>query len=181
MLLTHYYHQDDQPFQNLSALTDEAAVQVIAGLRDRSGAVYLRFADPEKYWQQRRTTEKWLKQEFIKKGGQPVLDYPHYLVVERAVWIEEGYHGNSDQVQRLLADFPPSQVSFTYPDSMISYWLQSQTDEAFYHSEYHGQVFTVGEIQSVINQFGIPQTEWRTTVSRRYDLFIEAQVWTDIL
>jgi hypothetical protein len=179
MLLTHYHHRDDPPFQNLSALTDDAAVQVIAGLRDRAGIVYRRFAHPAKYWRQRRTTEKWLKREFIKKGGKPVLDYPHYFVVERAIWIEEGYHGHSDMV--LLADFQPSQVSFTYPDSMISYWLLSQTNQPFYHPEYHGQVFTVEEIQPVINQFGIPDTEWRTVASRRYDLFIEAQVWTDIL
>jgi hypothetical protein len=126
--------------------------------------------------QLRRATEHWLKQEFIKKGGQPVLDYPHYFVVEQSVWIAEGFNGESRMMQWPISAFQSTQVSFTYPDSMVSFWLQSQIDQTFYRPEYHGQVFTVSEIQLVINQFGIPHTEWRTNESRRYDLFIEAQV-----
>jgi hypothetical protein len=47
MKLTHYHHKNDAPFQNLSALTDEEALSMIAGLRDRVGSVYRRFRDPE--------------------------------------------------------------------------------------------------------------------------------------
>lgn len=180
MLLTHYYHQNDLPFQSLSSLTDQEALGVISGLDDRAGAVYHRFKDPVKYLQQRRKTENWVRQEFIKKGGQPVLAYPHYFVVERALWIEEGFDGYSDKVQLPISSFRSEQVSFTYPDSMVSYWLQSQSEQAFYRPEYHGQVFTLSEISQVIKEFGIPDTEWQTEKLRKHDLFIEAQVWASI-
>jgi hypothetical protein len=180
MMLTHYHHQDDPPFQNLSSLADNEALNAILSLRERTGAVYRRFQYPEKYLQQRREVERWVRQEFIKKGGQPVSAYPHYFVVDRSVWIEEGYGGESCAVQYPVSAFQTEQVSFTYPDSMISYWLKSQAEQVFYHTEYHGQVFTLGEIGEIIDNFGIPDTEWQTEAARKHDLFIEAQVWTSL-
>ena len=76
-----------------------------------------------------------------------------------------------------IADFDPEQISFTYPDSMLSYWLQTQTDKEYYHPEYHGRVFYLHEIPELINLYGIPDREWQTQADRKYDLFIEAQVW----
>jgi hypothetical protein len=181
MLLTHYFSKIDQSFQSLSSLSDIQALLVIDNLRDRSGAVYRRFQDPQKYLAQRRLTESWLRQEFIKKGGQPVLAYPHYFVVDRSVWIEEGFNGEFAMVSRSSSDFPATQISFTYSDSMVSYWLQSQIHQEFYHPEYHGQVFTSSEIEGVIDLFGIPQAEWRSVPTRKYDFFIEAQAWINIL
>jgi hypothetical protein len=180
MILTHYYHQDDPPFQNLSLLTHEEALSVISSLRNRVGAVYNRFKDPKKYLSQRRETEQWVRQEFIKKGGKPISAYPHYFTLDRAAWIETGYEGQSKQIHFPVSTFQPEQVSFTYPDSMISYWLQSQVKEVFYCSEYHGRVFTLSEIYKVVDKFGIPHEEWQTAKDRKYDLFIEAQVWTSI-
>ncbi len=180
MLLTHYHHKNDAPFQNLSSLADKDALSVISSLSDRAGSVYRRFRNPEQYLKQRRETEHWVRQEFIKKGGQPVSVYPHYFAIEQAKWIEAGYNGESLAVQFPVSAFQPEQVSFTYPDSMISYWLKGQTDEAFYRPEYHGQVFVLSEISKIIDAFGIPDEEWRTEEIRKYDLFIEAQVWANI-
>ncbi len=180
MILTHYYHQDDTPFQTLSSLSKGDALSVISNLRERTGSVYRRFRNPEKYLQQRQETEEWVRNEFIQKGGQPMLSHPHYFVVERATWIEEGYHGQSSMVQFPLSTFRAEQVSFTYPDSMISYWLRSQSDKVFYQPEYHGQVFVLSEIYDIIDKFRIPAAEWRTETARKYDLFIEAQVWESI-
>jgi hypothetical protein len=180
MILTHYHHKNDPPFQNLSSLSDEEALSIIISLRDRSGLVYRRFENPEKYLQHRRQAESWLRQEFIKKGGQPVSTYPQYFVVGRSMWIEEGYDGESRMVQFPISFFQDKQVSFTYPDSMISYWLKGQTDKIFYRPEYHGQVFNLSEIYQMIAVFDIPVEEWRTEELRRYDLFIEAQIWATI-
>lgn len=180
MMLTHYYHKDDAPFQTLSALADEDALNVISNFSDRAGLVYRRFREPEKYLKQRREAENWVRQSFINKGGKPVSAYPHYFVVERATWIEEGYNGYSRAVHFPVSAFAPEQISFTFPDSMISYWLQSQTNQVFYRPEYHGQVFVLSEIYRLIEAFGIPSEEWRTEAARRYDLFIEAQVWATI-
>lgn len=180
MLLTHYYHEDDKPFRTLSSLPENAALKVIAKLSDRTGAVYRRFRNPQAYLRQRQETEVWLRQEFMRKGGQPVSRFPQYFTVEKAVWIEEGFNGKSCQVQIPLSAFSLRHVSFTYPDSMVSYWLKSQAHEKFYRPEYHGQVFVLDEICNIVDKFGIPVEEWRTDEFRKYDFFIEAQVWIDI-
>ena len=179
MILTHYYHRDDNPFQSLSSLAEEEALRIIANLQGRNGAVYRRFCDPEKYLRQRKETERWVRNEFIRKGGEPISTYPQYFVIEQSVWIEEGYNGQSRIVQFLLSAFSPKRVSFTYPDSMLSYWLKGQTDKVFYRPEYHGQVFALSEMDKIMDVFGIPREEWRTEEVRRYDLFIEAQVWVN--
>jgi hypothetical protein len=178
MQLTHYYHQNDRPFQSLSALTDRAALSVIAKLQHRQGLVYRRFRDPENYLKLRRETEHWLRNEFIKKGGKPVTNYPQYFVVDRSAWIESGYNNKFDLIQIPLASLKPQQISFTYPDSMVSYWLQSQSDKDYYQPEYHGRVFAIDEIVEIIDRFGIPDREWQNQPERKYDLFIEVQVWS---
>ena len=180
MILTHYHHLNDRPFQTLSSLSDEAALIAISSLQERNGAVYQRFSEPVKYLSQRRETENWLRDEFVKKGGQPSVKYPQYFVIDRSAWIEEGYNGQSKAVQLPISAFNPDRVSFTYPDSMISYWLKSQTEQAFYHPQYHGKVFGLSEIDRVIDLYGIPDREWQTDLTRKYDLFIEAQVWESI-
>lgn len=180
MNLTHYYHQDDQPFKTLSSLSEEEALRVVSNLSRRTGAVYRRFSDPKKYLKQRRETELWVKREFIKKGGNPTSGYPQYFTVGRSVWIEEGYNGQSRMIHIPLSAFQSEHVSFTYPDSMISYWLRSQADQVFYRSELHGQVFLLSEMLEVINKFGIPDKEWKTEEAHKYDLFIEAQIWGHI-
>ena len=180
MFLTHYYHKDSQPFQTLSSLTKEEALEVISTLHERSGAVYRRFSNPKQYLELRHETEQWLRDEFIKKGGKPASVYPQYFVVERALWIEEGYEGQSYAVQMPIEAFKPEQVSFTYSDSMVSYWLKSQTAKAFYRAEYHGQVFLMDEISKIIDKFRIPDQEWRFEEERKYDFFIEAQIWANL-
>jgi hypothetical protein len=181
VFLTHYYHQNDRPFQSLSALTDRSALAIITNLQHRQGLVYRRFKDPENYLKLRCETEHWLRTEFIKKGGKPVTNYPQYFVVDRSVWIEAGYQGNFNLVQIPLTAFNSEQISFTYPDSMVSYWLQSHSDKDYYQHEYHGRVFSIDEITEIIDRFGIPDREWQNRSERKYDLFIEAQVWSDDL
>jgi hypothetical protein len=177
MLLTHYYHQNERPFQSLSALSDRDALEIISSLQGRAGLVYRRFNNPESYLKLRRETENWLRNEFINKGGKPKSNYPHYFVVDRSTWIEAGYNGHFDRIEMPITSIDPEQISFTYPDSMVSYWLQTQTDKDYYRSEYHGRVFSLAETTQLIDRFGIPDREWETQANRKYDLFIEAQVW----
>jgi hypothetical protein len=177
MILTHYHHPNKSAFQSLSSLPDSEALRVIVSLQNFAGAVYRRFRDPEKYLMNRRATEVWLQQEFIKKGGQPLADYPQYFVVGRSAWIEEGYNNQFEMVQLPITDLHTAQISFTYPDSMISYWLQSQAGQDFHHPEYHGQVFNYSEICQIIDRFGVPGEKWRKEPVHKHDLFIEAQVW----
>jgi hypothetical protein len=172
MILTHYYHKNDRPFQTLASTSEEKALSIITSLKERTGAVYRRFNNPAAYLSQRRETESWLRDEFIKKGGKPTTKYPQYFVVDLSAWIEDGYNGQSKAIRIPISAFDADRVSFTYPDSMISYWLNSQTKRDFYHSEYHGKVFSSIDIYDIIDRFGIPQREWETDPTRKYDLFI---------
>jgi hypothetical protein len=177
MFLTHYYHQQDRPFQSLSALGETEALNIISRLSDRDGLVYRRFCQPEEYLRLRKETEAWVRESFIQKGGKPNSSYPQYFVIEQSIWIEEGFNQQSRSISVPLSVFKAERVSFTFPDSMVSYWLRTQGDAVYYHPEYHGYVFLPNEICSIIDRFGIPKEEWRAEEHRKYDFFIEAQVW----
>ncbi len=99
MILTHYHHKQEPPFRSLSILNTEEALIITTQLQAKDGAVYRRFKEPRKYLEARIATEKWLKDEFIKKGGEPKTFFPLYMVVENATWIEEGYNGQSKKIQ----------------------------------------------------------------------------------
>jgi hypothetical protein len=180
VILTHYYHKRDRPFQSLSSLAEAEALNIIESLQERTGNVYRRFGNPVQYLRDRRATESWLRAEFIAKGGQPQTLYPQYLTIGRSPWIEDGFEGQSNFIQVPIASVCVDRVSFTYPDSMVTHWLQSQCGQIFHHPEYHGQVFTLTEIYQIIDRFGIPDREWQTKPTHKYDLFIEAQVWGTI-
>jgi hypothetical protein len=64
MILTHYNHKNDAPFQNLSSLAEDEALSVISTLRDRAGLVCRRFRNPKQYLKQRREAESWVRKEF---------------------------------------------------------------------------------------------------------------------
>ncbi|MGD1896092.1 MAG: hypothetical protein ACFB16_03975 [Phormidesmis sp.] len=178
-MLTHYHHKSQKPLQSLSALTDREALKIMTALGEKEGEVYRRFKQPQKYLQLRKKTEAWLRQEFVRKGGQPTTPYPHYFSLGPAPWIEEGYNSQSKAIYVPLSAFRPEHISFTYPDSMVSCSLRNKQDKVFYQADYNGQVFTLEEILQIISTFGMPGEAWRTDATRKHDLFIEAQVWRE--
>lgn len=178
--LTHYYHKAEKPFQTLSALPDHEALELMSQLKEREGEVYHRFKNPQKYLRHRRATESWLHREFIQKGGKPTLSYPKYFSLGPALWMEEGYNNQSKVVQLPLSSVCSTKISFTYPDSMVSYWLRTQAGQKFYQPAYHGKVFTMSEILGLVEYYGMPNSVWRTDSTRKHDIFIEAQLWDDI-
>jgi hypothetical protein len=179
MMLTHYYHKEEPPFRSLSVLNIEEALTIATQLQAKEGSVYRRFKQPKKYLEARIATEKWLKEEFIKKGGEPKTTFPFYMVIENSTWIEEGYNGQSKKIQISVSEFNLKEISFTYPDSMISYWLKDKKQEPFYQPDYHGQVFRLDEIVQIIKKSGITVEEWKLEKTRKYDIFIEAQIWNE--
>ncbi|KAB8320171.1 hypothetical protein SD81_000580 [Tolypothrix campylonemoides VB511288] len=175
--LTHYYRTGEPPFRSLSALTDSEALRIASELKNETALVYKRFNKYEKYWLQRRETEQWLRNEFIKKGGQPKVEYPHYMVLGTSSYIREGYDNMCSEIRILLSEFSEEEISFTYPGSMVSRWLEKQKHEIYYQSAYHGKVFTLTEILEIAAQYGIPEQEWKHEPNRAFDFFVEAQIW----
>lgn len=176
--LTHYYAFGDRPFRSLSYLSDEEAISVARSFQSESAYVYKRFKQPESYWNKRRETENWLRKTFILRGGQPELEYPIYMVLGESAFIYEGYDRQCHIIQIPLSEFKAKQISFTYPDSMVSHMLLQERQGKKYFKPYHGKLFLLSEISAIAKDYGIPQQEWREDPYRAYDFFIEAQVWS---
>jgi hypothetical protein len=178
--LTHYYKKGDPPFRTLSTLTDKEAVTIARGFQDETAVVYRRFKEPEAYWKMRRRTEAWVRSEFVEKGGRPTIEHPQYMVLGRSHFIHEGYDFNCDLITIPISEFEEHEISFTYPDSMVSLMLvEERQREPYFQPEYHGKVFTLGEIREVVDRFGVPEREWDEEPTRKYDFFVEAQIWSE--
>jgi hypothetical protein len=143
--------------------------------------VFERFKNPVQYLHNRRQTEQWVREAFIAKGGQPQATYPICMVLGASKWIEKhapdpdpDAHG---EIRIPLSAFQEGDVSFTYPDSMISLWFGRDKPPEYYQPDYHGKIFTRTEILSIVEMKGVPEEAWETNLPSNLAPYIEAQVW----
>ncbi len=140
-----------------------------------------RFEDPNLYLQLRRQIEQWLYQEFIAKGGAPQQPYPIYMMLGRSKWlltaIDAATQATTTEIQVPLSLFQEDEVSFTYPDSMISFLVANQKESEYYLPNYHGKLFTLSEIISIVQANGLPGEKWGTNLPSHLANYIEAQIW----
>lgn len=179
--LIHLYQRGSKPFRSLSALPDEQALASMRALY-RPGSVYWeRFADPAGYLAERRQTERWLRQEFIAKGGRPQVEHPIYMVYGRSQWMTRALDAvtlaTTVEIEAPLALFTAADVSFTYPDSMVSVMVAREQNPAYYLPELHGHVFTLEEITALVAQYGLPADTIGAGLPPHLANYVEAQVW----
>jgi hypothetical protein len=175
--LVHYYKSQGGPFRSLSLLTDDEALRIMRSLADDTifGA---RFKDPEWYLSARRATEQWTRAAFTAKGGMPREPAPVYLTLGRSDWIEHGSQpGDPHPIAVSLSVFDEGDVSFTYPDSMVSAWFAKDKPAPFYDAELHGCVFTRAEILALLAEKGLPEAGNWPGCPPGIAPYIEAQVW----
>jgi hypothetical protein len=179
--LIHFYRSGTQPFQSLSALPDADAMHRMQNLYIEGSVFWERFKDPAQYLQARRQIEAWLRHGFIAKGGAPQESYPIYMVLGRSKWLltagDAATLATTAEIQVPLSLFRECDVSFTYPDSMVSWWLAHEKNPDHYLPDYHGQVFTLSEISSIVESNGLPGETWGTNLPSFLANYIEAQVW----
>ena len=171
-VMTHNYDPARGAFRNLCALPEAEAERLLDEIRAtgkrRIKANYLR---------RRLEVEDWLLRESRKKLGPTSLERPIYFFL--------GDFADGRDLSRpksfviLVAAFSPGVLTFTYPDSMSSLPIALRDEHLPHRKEYHGQVFTLDEVEDVVARFGMPGDRWRTDPSMRYDRFIEVQVWDD--
>lgn len=176
--LTHYYQRDTGPFQSLSALSDEEAIPIMEALCDDTpyGA---RFKDPHQYLQNRKDSEQWVRKGFIAQGGRPQALYPIPMVLGSSQWMVANApmrEGNAE-IQIPLSIFTEEDISFTYPDSMISHWFGREKPPGLYQPDLHGRVFTLSEIISLVAARGLPEEGWEAFLPENLAPYIEAQIW----
>lgn len=178
--LTHYYRQGDTPFRSLSALSDSDAIQVMESLYV-DNPVADRFKEPAQYLHNRRQAEQWVMSEFIAQGGNPKENYPLYAVLGYSQWMEDNLSAlELSSVRVPLSVFSHQDISFTYPDSMVTYWLGADKESAHYQSQYHGKIFTLSDLDRLEDIYGAPEDKGRTALWEGmgpYIEYIEAQIW----
>ncbi len=179
--LIHAYKAGTQPFQSLSALPDEVAIQIMQGLYVEGSAFWERFKDPADYLRARRQTEQWLRQEFIAKGGDPQETYPIYMMLGRSQWVRRAMSADTTnsvlEIHVPLSIFRECDISFTYPDSMVTLLYESEKNPEYYQPDYHGKLFTLSEIRAIIASKGMPGDDWGTNTPGHLANYVEAQVW----
>jgi hypothetical protein len=179
--LIHFYRRGTQPFQSLSALPDGDAMHMMQGMYIEGSIFWERFKDPAQYLGARRQIEAWLRHDFIDKGGAPQESYPIYTILGRSKWLltagDAATLATTAEIEVPLSLFSERDVSFTYPDSMVSWWLANEKNPDYYLPDYHGQVFTLSEISSIVESNGLPGETWGTNLPSFLANYIEAQVW----
>jgi hypothetical protein len=177
--VTHYYNKQNSPFLSLSELNEEKAISIMKKLYSEETEYGTRFRNPIQYLMNRKNTEAWVRQEFIKKGGTPKNLFPIYTVLGESQWIDKNgpIDGETGKIRLPLSIFNEGDISFTYPDSMISKWFFEDKPQEYYMDLYHGKVFLKSEIIDLIEQNGIPEYEWKTNLPINLAPYIEGQVW----
>jgi hypothetical protein len=179
--ITHYYDEESDLLKNVCSYPDEIAEAFLSNLKESGKRAWLHPG----YLEERRTVETWLYDEFVKKGGKPYLKNPLYFVLGENddFFQQKGFfsHANPVKLRLLLSLFDRNTISFTYPDSMPSLAIATDTTERAkpYRKPIHGQVFMLKEIAEVVREYGMPGDRWKTEEYWRYDRFIEVQVWDD--
>jgi hypothetical protein len=179
--LIHFYKRGGEPFQSLSALSDTDATMMMEALYLEGSVFWERFEDPKQYLQARRQIEVWLHNAFIAKGGEPAEPYPIYMILGRSKWLEAAGDpitlATTTEILVPLSIFRECDISFTYPDSMVSWLMDQQRNPAYYLPEFHGKDFTLPEIRQVVETMGLPGERWGTNLPSHLANYIEAQVW----
>jgi hypothetical protein len=179
--LLHFYRSGTKPFQSLSVLPDADAVQRMKNLYVEGSIFWERFKDPPLYLRARRQIERWLWEEFRAKGGKPRETCPLYLVLGRPLWTlrvaDAATTATTDEIRVPLSLFQECDISFTYPDSMVSTLLAKERNPEYFLPEYHGKVFTLSQIRSIVESKGLPGEGWDARLPPRLANYIEAQVW----
>jgi hypothetical protein len=166
--LSHYYERAHGPFRNLSQIPLADAERILAHIRQRGDVFASQRA--QDYLSIRRDLEDQVRRKFVAKGGIPILERPHYMILGASPWLCEWYQ-DGREICIPLARFAPAILSFTYGDTFPAMRFPDG-------KPYRGQVYTLEELPDLIREFGLPQ-EWNPDGEFGPDRYIEAQVWDD--
>jgi len=167
----YYYHKKGlDPFRTVM---DFPEAELVAFMETHLPEETIFHNDPTGYIRRRRETEAWLFTSFREIGGKPACPNPIYMTLGKSPYIERlGLYSECLEVP--LSLFAPESLSFTYTDSYVSRWLAEAAHQCF-NPLLHGRVFSLAEMLALLSD--TPHVDARNSGNRRYNLFIEAQVW----
>jgi hypothetical protein len=179
--LVHLYKSGTEPFRTLSILPEQDAIRIMQSLYMAGSIFWERFDDPAGYLRLRKQIEQHIRQAFLAKGGTPRAPYPIYMAFGRTRWMLNSVDAvtlaTTTEIEVPLSLFEECDVSFTYPDSMVSFLLAKKTETEYYLPDYYGKVFTLSEIRLIVESNGLPGEKWGNKLPGSLPNYIEAQVW----
>lgn len=114
--IVHYNRSE--PFRSVTSEPEENWSTIISQMTESTTWGLARFAD-KNYLPRRRAVEVKLREMFLAKGGQPLLDHPFYCFLGRNHQFEERPSNKAYCVR--LSDMDPRHLSFTYGDSLLAF------------------------------------------------------------
>lgn len=147
MYALHRYRPQFGPFRNILSSEPVEAEAILDQLRSLPGHEWL---VPD-YLVERRVVEGWLRQGHEANGGNISGLYPVYF----SLWPKPPELGPYDILLPLGA-FEERELSFTFPDSMISHGIAYRMREGEEKEQrpYHGLVFDLVGIDDLIAKYG---------------------------
>ncbi len=181
LFIHRYFKNGINPFKNTSELSDD---EIVIFMEKHFPNHRWFHASPRERIRNRRKVERWLYEKFVTSGGAPKTEHPCYFTLGGSSFLKdfESFDGEGVELKYPLSIFSSKNISFTYPDSFFSEWLDKNKDHPLYNEELNGKLFTVGEILNLLNRGAIPENDFMDTPNYKYHFYIEAQVWNyDIL
>lgn len=179
--LSHYTR--GTPFHSILECAEETRERVVAGFTDENTLAHQRFRDPQAYLQDRQSCERRMRDQSLALGGRAPRQHPLCLVLGRSDWFERNEAPGLTRVELDLDCLELDTVGFTFGDSGISYQLHDGTwpfaPAAQYRKPHHGRVFRLEDLPDLIESAGFPDGSAPADSDRRYDYYMEAQLWLD--
>ncbi|MGO1080083.1 hypothetical protein [Inquilinus sp. CA228] len=171
-VVTHNYDPGGLFLGNVCDLPPVEAEQVLDRIRT-SGRRQIKPI----YLRKRLETEAWLMAERRRLLGTTRRERPIYFFL--------GHFADGKDPSRPcslvmpLDALPEDVVTFTFPDSMASLSIATCDDHRDERRPYHGRVFSLSQIMEVVAEFGVPDASWSQDHRRRFDRYVEVQVWDE--
>lgn len=175
--ITHYYERANGPLLNITDLNNAKAELLLEQIR--KGDTFNSKRDKD-YQEKRIRLEKRMKDEFMCIGGKPQRNNPYYFVLGKCPWMQEWYHDTAE-IQLEWKDLPSECISFSYPDSMVSFEIVENAALRKYLKPFHGKLYRKDQIEEIVKEYGLPGELWKKNDVYFFDRCIEVQIWDDAI
>ena len=165
----HYYEKKVGPFVSLSGLEIKEQMKIQSEL---TTPFHIENRN-EWYYERRKYLEQLVRSMFIKKGGLPLLDVPHYMAIGECPFLATWFK-DSEYIRIPVDEFDLQSISFTYGDTFPTF--STRVIEHF-PMECRNKVYFFDEIIEIIQKYGLPQDSWDGTYES--PCYVEVQVWSD--
>jgi len=177
--ITHYYLPDKEPFLNLSDLSEEEMKPVIDDLEKRHLDGKIKRVFPDWYLLQRKEAEGNLLKAYIKQGGNPERNTPHYFTLGRSKGIELAYNNDFKKIE-LPIHLKEKNILFSIGDTLFTF-SKSHTEKIKLENKwYQGKLYNYEETIEILKELKL-DIEDSESLKTHNVACIEALIWSDKL